>query len=108
MNACQPELFILKESCELRLLEDTMVKVVECIKNPLLGPATIVLLLIQPNQCPTVKSVNLEIPETKKGEKMRNSSFSTEQGGDVFCTQITIKIIREYSDGMISGDVLTI
>ncbi len=47
------------------------------------------LLLIQPNQCPAVKSVNLEILETKRGEKIRNGSFSTEEREDVFCTQIT-------------------
>lgn len=108
MDDCQPELYILKESDEPRLLEDAILKVVESINNPLLGPATIVLLLIQPNQDPAVKSVNLEIPETKRGEKIGNCSFSAEEGEDIFCTQITIKIIREYSDGMISGDVLTI
>lgn len=99
---------LLIEGDELRLIENDLIQVAGWIKNLLPGPATIGLLLMQPNQCPSVKSVNLEIPETKEGEKMRNSSFSTEERENAFCTQITIKIIREYSDGMISGDVLTI
>jgi len=82
--------------------------VTDFITPPLKAIDILPLLLIQPNQCPAVKSVNLEIPETKKGEKMGNGSFSTEEGEDVFCSQITIKIIREYSDDMISGDVLRI
>ncbi len=99
---------LLIQDDELRLTENDVIQMMGCIKNPQPGSATIVLLLIQPNQCPTVKSVNLWIPETKKGEKMGNSAFSTQEGENVSCTQLTIKILREYSDGMISGDVLTI
>jgi hypothetical protein len=96
---------LLVQGHELKLTDNDVSQVVGCIKDTLPVPATVVLLLIQPNQCSAVKLVDLEIPE--KGEKMRNTSFSTEEGENVFCTQITIKIIREYNDGMISGDVLT-
>ena len=101
------ELFIPKEGGELRLIENNSIQVVGYVKNPLPGPATIVLLLIQPNQCPIMESVNVEIPETKKGRK-GNPFFSVKEGDDAFPTKITIKIIREYSDGILSSDVLMI
>jgi hypothetical protein len=92
--------------------DNTVQEVVGRIKNPLTKPVITVLFLIKsnPDHCPTMKLVNLKIPETKNEEKSdrKNRSSPNEEGKDIFCTQITIKVIREYSDGMLSCDVFTI
>jgi hypothetical protein len=70
-NSSSVEILIPTEDGGLELAENNSVKVRGCIKNPIPGPATIVLLLIQPDQCPVVKAVDVEIkePTTTKEDK---------------------------------------
>ncbi|HEX3034146.1 MAG TPA: hypothetical protein VHT73_03310 [Thermodesulfobacteriota bacterium] len=110
MNALQAELLMPKEGDELRLSEDNAVQVTGFIKNPMPGKATIVFLLIQPNRCPIMRSVNVDIKEeleTKKGED-NIFPFSIKKKEDAFIRKITIQVMREYNDGTLSCDAFTI
>ena len=114
MSTSQAELITPKEGEELRLSEDGTIRVAGGVKNPLPGPATIALLFIQPNQCPIMKSVNVEIkePGTKKGQKEENNAIpfieKERERENLINTQVTIKVVREDSDGMLSCQVFTI
>lgn len=112
MNTSRIEVLILKEGEELRLSEDSTIRVAGVVKNPMPGQATIVLLFMQPNQCPIMKSVNVEIkePRTKKEQKEENKAipFIEKERENLINMQVTIKVMREDSDGTLSCEVFVI
>lgn len=112
MNVSRTEVLILKEGEELRLSGDGTIRIAGGVKNPLPGQATVVLLFIQPNQHPAVKSVNVEIkrPGIEKEKNGDNNMIPliVRGGENLFATPVTIKIMREDNDGMLTCDVFTI
>ncbi len=112
MKASGIEVLILKEGEELRLSEDGTIRIAGGVKNPLPGQATVVLLFIQPNQHPIMKSVNVEVKGQRTTKEKKGYGnvipFIVKEREDVFTKHITIKVMREDSDGMLTCDVFTI